>query len=117
MKVVAFFFSAISTQGLKKQTEKKANDEDEEGDDNEQFPDSSQVASSASQEWVTSHPTIVNQKLCPSFSYWIALTTPNGAPCSPLVIHRTLLECGVDVIANQVTTILLTTAKFHVTLN
>jgi len=111
MKNVAFFFSAISTQSLKKQTgKKKANDEDEESDGNEQFPDSSQVASSTSREWVASHPTIVNQKLGPSVSYWIALTTPNGAPCSPVVIHRTLLECSVDVIANQVTTTLFTTA-------
>ena len=59
MKNVAFFFNAISTQSLKKPTgKKKANEEDEESDDNEQFPDSSQVASSTSQEWVSSHPTI-----------------------------------------------------------
>ena len=62
MKNVAFFYSAISTQSLKKPTgKKKANEEDEESDDNEQFPDStcsSQVASSTSQEWVSSHPTI-----------------------------------------------------------
>ena len=110
MKNVAFLFSAISTQSLKKPTgKKKANEEDEESEDNEQFPDSSQVASSTSQEWVSSHPTIVNKKLCPSLSYWIALTTPNGAPCSPLVIHRTLLECRVDFIANQVTRTLFTT--------
>ena len=43
------------------------------------------------------------RKLCPCVYYWIALTTPNGAPCSPLVIHRALLECSVDVFANQVT--------------
>ena len=41
MKNVAFFFSAISTQSLKKLTgKKKANEEDEESDENEQFPDS-----------------------------------------------------------------------------
>ena len=116
---MAFFFSAISTQSLKTQKgKKKANDENEESEDNEQFPDSSQVASSISQEWVTSHPKTVNQKLCPSISYWIALTTPNGAPCSPLGIHRTLLECSVDVIANQVTTTLFTTVQLtEVTLN
>lgn len=105
MKNVAFFFSAISTQGLKKQRgKKKANDEDadEESDDADEFPDSSQLASSTSQEWVASHATIVNHKLCPSVSYWIALTTPNGAPSSPLVIHRALLECNVDVFTNQV---------------
>ena len=40
--------------------------------------------------------------MCPSVSYWIALTTPNGAPTSPLAIHRALLECRVDVFTNQV---------------
>ena len=71
MKNVAFFFNAISAQSLKKQTKKKKADEgvDEENDDNEQLPDSSQVASSTSQEWVTNPPTIVNQKLCPSVTY------------------------------------------------
>lgn len=107
MKNVAFFFSAISTQSLKKERrgKKKTNVEDEGSDDADEFPDSSQLASSTSQEWVSSHPTIVNQKLIPCVSYWIALTTPNGAPCSPLVIHRALLECSVDVFANQVTTL------------
>ena len=71
MKNVAFFLSAISEQSLKKHTKKKKADEDvdEESDYNEQPPDSSQVASSTSQEWVTNHPTIINQKLCPSVTY------------------------------------------------
>ncbi|XP_044181754.1 uncharacterized protein LOC114956987, partial [Acropora millepora] len=113
MKNVTFFFSAISAQSLKKQTKKKKADEDfdEESDDNEQMSDSSQVASSSSQEWITNHPTIVNQKLCPSVTYWIALTTPNGAPCSPILIHRALLKCSVDVLANQVGKTLLARAK------
>ena len=113
MKNIAFFFSAISAQSLKKQTKKKKADEDvaEESDDNQQLPDSSQVASSTSQEWVTNHPTNVNQKLCPSVTYWIALTTPNGAPCSPILIHRALLECSVDVVANQIGKTLFTSAK------
>ena len=108
---MAFFFSAISTQILKNQKKKKADEEDEDSDDNEHFPDSSQVASSTNQGWVTSHPMIVNQKLCPSVNCWIALTTPNGAPCNPLVILRALLECRVDVIGNQATKSLLTTVK------
>ena len=112
MKNVTFLFSAISAQSLKKQTTKKKSDEavDEESDDNEQLPDSSQVASSTSQEWVTNHPTIVNQKLCPSVTYWIALTTPNDAPCSPILIHRALLECSVHAVANQVRKTLVTSA-------
>ena len=101
MKNVAFFFSAISAQGLKKQTKKEKADEDvdEESDDNEQLPDSSQVASSTSQEWVTNYTSIVSQTLCPSVTYWIALTTPNGAP---ILIHCALLECSVDVVTYQV---------------
>ena len=112
MRNVAFFSSAISAQSLKKQTKKKkADEDDEESDDNEQLPDSSPVAISTSQGWVTNHPTIVNQKLCPSMTYWIALTTPNGGPCSPILIHRALLECSVDVVANQVRKTLFTSAK------
>ena len=111
MKNVDLFFSAISAQSLKKQTRKKKADEDvdEESDDNEQLSDSCQVTSSSSQEWVTNHP---NQKLCPSVTYWIALTTSNGAPCSrPILIHRALLECSVDVVANQVGKTLFASAK------
>ena len=106
MKIVAFFFSSISTKSLKKeQSRKKAHGEEEGSDDADDFPDSSQYGNSTSQEWVASHATNINQKLCPCVSYWIALTTPNGAPCSPLIIHRALLECSVDVFANQVTTL------------
>jgi len=96
-------FSAISTQSLKKEkSRKKVNVEEEGSDDVGEFPDSSPYGNSISQEWVASHATIINQKQCPCVSYWIALTTPNGVPCSPLVIHRAPLECNVDVFANQV---------------
>lgn len=114
MKNVAFFFCAISAHSLKKKGSKKnANDEeeDEESDDPEQLVECSQIAS---QEWVDSHPTIVKQKLCPSVSYWIALTTPNGAPSSARIIHRALLECSVDICANQVTTTIITTTIFTI---
>ena len=52
MKNVAFFYSAISAQSLKKQTKKRKADEDvdKESDDNKQLPDSSQLMSSTSQE-------------------------------------------------------------------
>ena len=57
MENVAFLFSAISAQSLKQQTKKKKADEqiDKESADFEQLPDSSQVASSTSQEWVTNN--------------------------------------------------------------
>ena len=73
MKNVAFFFSAISTQSLKKERGKTKTHVEEEGsDDADEFPDSSQFGNSTSQEWVASHATIVNQKLCPCVSYWPA---------------------------------------------
>ncbi|KAJ7378897.1 hypothetical protein OS493_019588 [Desmophyllum pertusum] len=107
IKSVAFFFSAISTQGPKKQPSKKGgggNDEHvhgaESGDDDLITP--SQVSSSASQTWVSEHPSIINGKLRPSLSYWVAVTTPNGAPANPITFHRALLECGVEATANQI---------------
>jgi hypothetical protein len=45
---------------------------------------------------------VVKKRLCPAITYWIALTTPNGAPANPLVVLRALLECGVEAVANQV---------------
>ena len=69
---------------------------------NDEEMTSSQVASAASQDWISEHPTIINNKLCPSINYWIALTTPNGAPANPIVIHRALLEYGVETVAQQV---------------
>jgi len=44
----------------------------------------------------------VNKALCPAISYWVALTTPNGAPASPISVHKALLDCGVDVTVDQV---------------
>ena len=103
MKNVAFFFSAIATQRLKKQRGKqKPSEEHEDSDDVEECAEVSQLAGSSSQDWLANHASIINEKMCPSVSYWIALTTPNGAPTNPLAIHRALLECRVDVFTNQV---------------
>ncbi|KAJ7378907.1 hypothetical protein OS493_019601 [Desmophyllum pertusum] len=72
----------------------------ESGDDDLITP--SQVSSSASQTWVSEHPSIINGKLRPALSYWVAVTTPNGAPANPITFHRALLECGVEATANQI---------------
>lgn len=48
------------------------------------------------------NPATDNKSPCPAITYWLALTTPNGAPASPIVVHRTLLKCGVSVRANKV---------------
>lgn len=110
---VAFFFGAISAQGPKKSRGKKAAtlEEYESEESNDETLTSSQVASTASQNWITDYPTIVNEKLCPCVNYWIALTTPNGAPANPLVIHRALLECDVETVAQQV---LIVNVQLHI---
>ena len=104
IKNMAFFFSAISAQGRKKSKEKKKTNKD--GEDSDENVDKvltpCQVASSATQEWLAKHPTVINDELRPSVEYWIALTTPNGAPANPLTIHRALLDCDVDTTAKQV---------------
>lgn len=71
MKNVAFFFSAISAQELKKQREKKKSndyDENEGGNDADEYPELSQLTSSTSQQWAKSHSSIINQKLCLSLA-------------------------------------------------
>ena len=74
MKNVAFFFSAITTQRLKKQRGKqKPNEEHENSDDAEECAEMSQLAGSSSQEWLANLAIIINEKMCPSVSYWIAL--------------------------------------------
>lgn len=79
-----------------------AENEDHCVESEDDFITPSQVSSKSSQSWVANHPSIVDKKLRPSISYWIALATPNGAPANPIIVHRALLECGVDAIANQV---------------
>ena len=101
---VAFFFGAITAQGPTKNRGNKgtAVEECERDGSNDEEMTSSQVASAASQDWISEHPTIINEKLCPSINFSIALTTPNGAPANPIVIHRELFECGVETVEQQV---------------
>ena len=100
---VAFFFSAISAQGPPKSKGKKqAGAPEPEGDDSNDEVLTSQVASNTSPEWLSHHATVVDEKLRLTINYWIALTTPNGAPANPIFIHRALLDCDVETVANQV---------------
>ena len=78
VKSIAFFFSAISTQGPRKKTQKdkdKTDDENGAESDGEPFAES-QVSTTSSKTWISTHPAIINKKLRSSLSYWIALTTP-----------------------------------------
>ena len=91
----AFFFSAVATQEKKKGSIEESDDSDDDGE-------RSLVPSTQSEQMVNGNPTLVNKSLCPAINYWLALTTPNGAPANPLIVHRALLKCGVAVTANQV---------------
>ena len=56
MKNVAFFFSAIATQRLKKQRgKKKAIEDHEDSDDIGECDEDSQLAGSSSQDWLANH--------------------------------------------------------------
>ena len=105
---MAFFFSAISTQGPMKTSNKKGrneeNNEDNGGESDNDSITPSRVSGTSSQTWITNHQSIVNKKLRPAVSYWIAMITPNGTPANPITVHRALLECGVDATAKQVCT-------------
>lgn len=107
IKNVALFFGAISAQSRKERRRKKKENEEEDGSDesDDNSLTSSQVAGAVSEEWISNYPSVIDEKLCPSINYWIALTTPNGAPANPLIIHRALLECGVETETQQVHTL------------
>ncbi|KAL9982936.1 hypothetical protein ACROYT_G005051 [Oculina patagonica] len=105
IKNVAFFFSSISAQGRKKPRGKNRANNNKDGDESNDSGDDvtpSQLASSATLEFISNYPTVINDRLFPSLNYWIALTTPNGAPANPITIHRALLDINVDTTAKQV---------------
>ena len=74
----------------------------DESDSRDENQDSSQIPSSITERWLEGNLTSVNKSLCPAISYWVALTTPNGAPASPIAVHKALHNCAVDVTAQQV---------------
>lgn len=97
---ITFFFSAISTQEKKKACiieettgESSLSEEDE---------DLSQIPSATTEQWLDGSLASVNKSLSPAISYWVALTTRNGAPASPISVHKAVLNCEVDVTAQQV---------------
>ena len=73
-----------------KKTANKDGEDSNDSGDKELTP--SQAASSTTHQWISNHPTVINDKLRPSVEYWIALTTPNGAPANPITIHCALLD-------------------------
>ena len=92
----AFPFSAISMH------EKKKGSINEESEDSEEDQEPSPVPNRFSQQWLDGDLTVTNKSLWPAITFWLALTTPNGAPANPLVVHRALLECGMGATATQV---------------
>ena len=99
---MASFSSAIGTQGPKKAPKKNQNNLENNGEESDSKHFTSQVSSSSSQSWISNRPALVNKKLFSPINYWIALSTPSGAPENPITIHRALLECGVHAVANKV---------------
>ncbi|CAH3146160.1 unnamed protein product [Porites lobata] len=90
---VAFFFSAIGSQEKKKGSINENTDEESSSED--------EIPSSFSQQWLEGNLTNVNKSLCSAIAYWVALTTVNGAPASPISVHKTLLNSGLEVTATQ----------------
>ena len=88
---VAFFFSAISTIEVKKS---KSTSKEEETDDSVSDDETTRMVAS-----LEAHSVVLQRKMHPAVSYWICLTTPNGAPANPLIILRALLECKVQASA------------------
>ena len=105
-KCSAILWSNKCTKPQKRRPKKKENEEEDGSDEiDDNSLTLSQVAGAVSEEWISNYPTVIDEKLCPSINYWIALTTPNGAPANPLIIHRALLECGVETETQQVHTL------------
>ena len=115
---MAFFFSAISTQGPMKTSNKKGrneeNNEDNGGESDNDSLTPNRVSGTSSQTWITNHQSIVNKKLRPAVSYWIAMIALNGAPANPITVHRALLKCGADATAKQVCTAYFRLVVTHV---
>ena len=103
---VAFFFSAIASQ-------EKMKGSIEEGDESDDDGENSPVPRTRSKQMVNGSPTVVNKSLWPAISYWLALTTPSGAPVNPLIVHRALLKKGVAVTADQVSCVRTINAMTH----
>ena len=87
---------------LKKKRKRSIPGREDESDSSDEKLESSQVPSSTSQQWLDGNLASVSKALFPAIAYWVALTTPNGAPASPISVHKALFNCGVDVIGTQV---------------
>ena len=78
------------------------NEEHEEESAESDESTSSQVPTRTTQQWIDGNPAIVNKSLYPAISYWLALTTPKGAPANSILVNEKLLKHGVSVTANKV---------------
>jgi len=101
---VAFFISAIRAQAPPKGKGKKraSAPEPQSYDSNDEAVTPSPVASNISPVQLSNHSTVADEKLHPTTNYWIALTKPNGTPANPIFIHRALLDCDAETMANHV---------------
>ena len=97
---MAFFFSSIATQDSKRKKQKIEDDNYSDSDENEESLQSS--APPASYE---AHSVVKKKNLRAVIWYWLALTKPNGVPANPLLVLRSLIECGVEADARQVSSL------------
>ena len=73
---MAFFFSAIGTQGPKKAPNKNKKNLEDNGEESDSEHFTTQLSNSSSQSWISSPPALVNKKLLSAINYWITLNTP-----------------------------------------
>ena len=98
---VAFFFSSItSSESVPDKKGKGAitdrNNKDV-GADEESTIVSSQRSMVSELSTSSSINTAVEKDRLPSFAYWIAFESPNGAPVSLVRMQRSLLDCDVEI--------------------
>ena len=90
MPNIAFFSSAISTREKKKVSiiEETA----EESSLSEKDENLSPIPSATTEQWLDGSLASINKSLFPAISYWVALTTRNGAPASSISVHKALIN-------------------------
>lgn len=93
---VVFFFSAISVFDDK--NKKSASEDNVETVESEQ----SLLSETNSSQSTTVYESAVRKKRYPAISYWIAVTSKNGAPVRDLSLRKALLKCNVEIDAKTV---------------
>lgn len=96
---VAFYFSSITTsESAKREKGKRALDECDEIEDEEEASIScSQDDNQCEISTSSAIKSAIQKGRLPTIVYWIALESPNGAPVSLVNLQRNLLKCDVEI--------------------